>query len=358
MSPYRFVQARNYTKGRTSTIRLIVIHTMEAPIGTKTAENVASWFNGPAAPKASAHYCVDVDSIVQCVQDTDVAWHAPGANAQGIGIELAGKAGMAADDWAKPDAQAVLHNAAVLCAELCAKYSIPLVHLGPADVTIIGASGLTGHVDVSKGFGKSDHWDPGPGFPWTDFLQMVKAALEPETVPDVSLLATPLVPEAQPAPDSGDRLAWVRIVDTGGVAWEVSPLYIGGLSIGEAIKLAADHGCVLPTPDLVDCIWRAADLKVGPLPRTFRQWTYAEMAGPETLKDQAERIRKQIEGKNFRLLAGTHKDVVADPKRPGRVGLYGWHRLNGTPIQPEFYGHALAWKDYSQGLRLVRRAQG
>lgn len=347
MSRYQFVQAKHYSKGRTVPIRLIVIHTMEAPIGLKTAENVASWFGGPAAPQASAHYCVDVDSVVQCVQDGDVAWHAGNVNPQSIGIELAGQAKMTPADWKKPDAQAVLANAAKLCAELVSQYHIPLVRLQASDVTIIGCMGFTGHADVVKGFGKGSHWDPGPGFPWDDFLEQVRSYLEPETVPDVTQR-----PDALPNPDAEDRLAWVRVTDSKGVAWEVAPLYIGGVGIGEAVKLAADHGCVLPSPDLVDCIWKAADLKVAPLPRTFRQWTAAEMAGPETLKDQARRIMKQLEGHTFQLVAGTHKDVVAVD---GRIGLYGWHRLNGTPMQPAFFGHAMAWKDYSQGLRLVRK---
>jgi len=359
MGPYQFVQARNYTKGRTVPIRMIVIHTMESPIGARTAENVASWFGGTAAPKASAHYCVDTDSVVQCVRDTDVAWHAPGANAQGIGIELAGRAAMTAADWQKPDAQAVLTNAAKLCAELATKYAIPLKKLGASDVTIIGAMGFTGHVDVRKGFGKSNHWDPGPAFPWPEFLAMVKDQIEPPTVPDVAQLATvpapPLVHDTNPPPDSEARLSWVRILDSQGVPWEVAPLYVGGVSLGQAVQLAADSGCVLPSPDLVDCIWRAADLKVAPLPRTFRLWNAEEMAGQATLKDQAGRIAKQIEGKTFRLLAGTHKDVVSVD---GRIGLYGWHRLDGTPIQPLFFGHALAWRDYSQGLRMVRLSQG
>ena len=74
-------------------IDLLVIHTMEAPEKPDTAENVAKWFAGSTAPQASAHYCIDADSIVQCVQDRDVAWHAPGANHNGLGFEHAGTAG-------------------------------------------------------------------------------------------------------------------------------------------------------------------------------------------------------------------------------------------------------------------------
>ena len=94
-----FVQARNFTRGRSSRIDVLVIHTMESPEKPETAEDVAHWFAGSTAPQASAHYCIDGDSIVQCVQDSDVAWHAPGANHNGLGFEHAGKAAQTARDW-------------------------------------------------------------------------------------------------------------------------------------------------------------------------------------------------------------------------------------------------------------------
>jgi hypothetical protein len=33
---------------------------------------------------------------------------------------------------------------------------------------------LTGHVEVSRAFGKSDHWDPGDGFPVESFVDRVR----------------------------------------------------------------------------------------------------------------------------------------------------------------------------------------
>jgi hypothetical protein len=144
--------------------------------------------------------------------------------------------------------------------------------------------------------------------------------------------------------------SWVE-VECNGQRWQVAPLYIGPVGIGEAAELAKAHGCELPSPELVDAIWHAADLKVEPLPRQHNG-TVAQMASPEVYMDQARRLEAQLAGRSFRLIAGTHKDVVI---RNGRVGLYGWHRMNGKPIQPFFAGHALSWKDYSQGLRLAKR---
>jgi hypothetical protein len=146
---------------------------------------------------------------------------------------------------------------------------------------------------------------------------------------------------------------FVRLGAADGTQWDVSDMYLAPVSIGEAERIAKEEGCELPTPALVDAIWRTADLKVAPLPRSHNG-TIAQMASPPVYADQAARVLKQIEGQPFALLAGTHKDVVRCP-RTGRLGLYGWHRLDGRVIQPLFTGHAMAWIDYSQGLRLCRR---
>lgn len=145
---------------------------------------------------------------------------------------------------------------------------------------------------------------------------------------------------------------WVR-VEYDGVVFEVAPSYIAPVGIGEAISIAAKAGCILPTPGLVDAIWQAADLRLAPLTRVH-DGTPAQMASEAVYYDQRLRIEKQIAGREFTLLAGTHKDVC---ELDGKVGIYGWHRPSGTPIQDfNTTSHGLWHKDYSQGLRLVRLA--
>ena len=145
---------------------------------------------------------------------------------------------------------------------------------------------------------------------------------------------------------------WVPVHYNGQI-WNVAPSYIAPVGIGEAAQIAEVHGAELPTPGLVDAIWKAADLKLQPLPRQH-DGTAATMASKATFDDQYARIQAQIAGRGYRLLAGTHKDVVRDPVS-GKLGIYGWHQLNGVPIQPFFAGHLESWIDYSQGLRLVQR---
>lgn len=193
----QFVQARNYTPGpRRGKALFVVIHSMESQETSKTAENVASWFAGPSAPKASAHYCVDSDSIVQCVAEDDIAWHAPGVNADGIGIELAGRAAQSREDWLDEYGVRMLDLAAVLVADICSRHDIPAEYVG-AEGLRTKTPGIVGHVDATIAFGKvGGHVDPGPHFPWDYFIERVRAQLaEPGTI------VRPRVPLGRPALD-------------------------------------------------------------------------------------------------------------------------------------------------------------
>src|SRR4029079_716907 len=148
---------------------------MEHPEYPGTAMEVAKWFAGPTAPQASAHYCVDDAQIVGCVHDQDVAWHAPGANSNGLGIEHAGYASQRRDQWLDPYSTACLHLSAELVRGLCAKYAIPTVFLD-ASALLARLRGVTTHAEVSKAWHKTDHTDPGLNFPMDLYLAMVRDA--------------------------------------------------------------------------------------------------------------------------------------------------------------------------------------
>lgn len=170
------IQAKNFTRGRRMPILAIVIHTAECGEHMQAAENVGAFFAGSQAPKASAHYGVDADSVVRYVAEGDEAWHAGPVNPWTIGIELAGKAGQTAEQWEDDYSKATLARAAKLVAGLCSRYSIPIVRPELGEI-MNRASGIYGHADVSKAYGsKGGHWDPGPSFPWQSFLEMVKSA--------------------------------------------------------------------------------------------------------------------------------------------------------------------------------------
>ena len=170
-----FFPAKNFTPTTGRTIDLIVIHDMEYPETPIGAEWCAAFFGGSHAPRASAHYSIDNDSIVQSVRDSDVAWHAPGANHNGIGIEHAGYAKQSRAEWLDDYSRAELALSARLVAKLCSTYGIPLKWLDAAALKVRGARGITGHRDVSQAFGGT-HWDPGPNFPVDVYLALVGAS--------------------------------------------------------------------------------------------------------------------------------------------------------------------------------------
>lgn len=178
------IAARNYTRAARGSVRLICIHSMEAPEKPGTARAVAKWFAGPLAPQASAHYCVDALEVVQCVRDEDVAWAAPGANRDGLHIELAGYASQTAADWSDAYSTAELQRAAKLCAELALKWVIPIQKLTVEQVRDTRTKGFCGHIDVTHAFPKiGTHTDPGANFPWDHFLALVESAMVEITEP-------------------------------------------------------------------------------------------------------------------------------------------------------------------------------
>jgi len=151
--------------------------------GITTAEAVAAWFAGHSGPppRASAHICCDNDSIVRCVRPEHVAWAAPGANHDGYQVELAGRARQTEAEWLDNYSDAMLRLVAPYLARVAERWQIPIRWLSVDEVRD-GERGFCGHAEVSKAFGKSTHWDPGDGFPWEYFLELVMGARHDHTV--------------------------------------------------------------------------------------------------------------------------------------------------------------------------------
>ncbi len=113
----------------------------------------------------------------------------------------------------------------------------------------------------------------------------------------------------------------------------------------------------LPTPPMVDAIWQAAAVRLGPDSIA----PSAAMVTVPVFVDHMRMIRARrgaVGAVPGDLVAGHKKDVVQTPHLdllPGRVAIYGWHRPDGRPIQPLYTGHASSHVDYSHGIRLVSR---
>ncbi len=124
-----------------------------------------------------------------------------------------------------------------------------------------------------------------------------------------------------------------------------------------AQRIADATGCLLPTRKMVDAIHSAAEVKLAPAPiPPSAAMTSVEMFARHNAMVRTQRLAQIISHPPGSLVAGHKKDVVLSNRltnAPGKVAIYGWHKADGKPIQPLYTGHADAWVDYSQCVRLV-----
>jgi N-acetyl-anhydromuramyl-L-alanine amidase AmpD len=157
-------------------IKRVVIHCTVSPTERGGARRIAAYFRSDAAG-GSAHYVVDPYEIVQAVYDSWVAWHAP-PNPNSLGIELCCTlSNKGRKHWGRDDHRLMLRRAARLTAALCLAYDVPIRKIGPVGLRA-GRKGICGHHHVSQAFGQSSHWDPGPYFPWKEFIRMCRHEAE------------------------------------------------------------------------------------------------------------------------------------------------------------------------------------
>ena len=110
-------------------------------------------------------------------------------------------------------------------------------------------------------------------------------------------------------------------------------------------------------PD-IDAIYQQAPRKLSPRPMP----PTAQMTSNPYYIEHHRHIEEQLTSAaptstpTSMLTAGHKKDVVLTPRlaaRRGRVAIYGWHQLDGVPIQPLSTVHSAHYADYSHGIRLV-----
>lgn len=123
-----------------------------------------------------------------------------------------------------------------------------------------------------------------------------------------------------------------------------------------AMVIASEFGFTLPTKKIVDEIFSQSTVRLIPEPLI----PGPNMASNEYFREHDSRIKRQISRLHtFKgLIAGHKKDVVLTPRlsmMPERVAIYGWHRQDGSPIQPLSLAHDSEYVDYSHGVRLVSR---
>lgn len=203
----QFIQAKNFTPCAVRNLDVLTVHVMQAPEKGNTARSTSQFFanqprhktidlhwrpDGKPWSGSSAHICVDATEAIRCVQDNDIAWHAPGVNDTGIGIEHAGFSEQTPAQWADDYSVKMLDRSAWIMAVYCAFRALPIVFLNEGDL-IARKKGITGHVQVTRAFKVGDHWDPGPSFPWQSYLEKIQefAVKLPADLAGVTLVLPP-----------------------------------------------------------------------------------------------------------------------------------------------------------------------
>nr|DAI62752.1 MAG TPA: N-acetylmuramoyl-L-alanine amidase [Caudoviricetes sp.] len=183
-----FIQARHHGGNSNAPITRLVIHATCPDVGYPSASkagravSTAEYF-ASTSRSASAHYVCDIAATVQCLSEEAIGFHAP-PNSHSIGIEICADGGSRAsfekashaytrEQWLSPQVWPAVERAAILARDICRRHHIPVRKLTTAQVKS-GMSGICGHDNVSDAFHQSDHDDPGPYFPWNEFIAAVQ----------------------------------------------------------------------------------------------------------------------------------------------------------------------------------------
>ena len=136
--------------------------------------------------------------------------------------------------------------------------------------------------------------------------------------------------------------------------------FLTPLTPATAQRIADRLNCLLPTSRMVDAIYSAADVKLPPAPiPPSAAMTTVPVFATHNLMVRTQRFAFLEMHPLGSLVAGDKKDLVICPQlvtTSAKVAIYGWHRTNGSPIQPLYLGHSAAYADYSHGVRLVQQS--
>lgn len=183
-------------------IKSIIIHDTEGSYA-----GTISWFKNPDA-QVSAHYVVRSSDghIAQMVDEKNIAWHDACYNTNTVGIEHEGYA-------SKPEqwfTEAMYTESAKLTAYLADKYNVPKEHK---------TGGIQGHGEAPD---CSDHTDPGPGWNWTHYMDLVRTGGAP------MFRGEDLIVDAPDVILSGEvATVTVTVKNTGTAAWDLDATRIG-----------------------------------------------------------------------------------------------------------------------------------
>ena len=157
-----------------SGLRGVCLHTTENAAGTP-AENIANY----QLTSQTGSYHVLVDSTGKRLRENTDDWITWSTGNKGNNILLhlsfVFRAGSSRAQWLAQDK--MLRAGASVVAHWCKTYKWPVRQVG-----VNGLPGITTH-DSTRAWGGTDHWDPGPHFPFDVFLRYVNEHMNPTKNP-------------------------------------------------------------------------------------------------------------------------------------------------------------------------------
>jgi hypothetical protein len=185
---------RYSTAGVSTTKAGVVVHTNEGPDGS--GPSLIAFLgrpgdrpsNGPSGRYGAGYHAVATpDGYVVVADDTAGPYHAPPLNGTWLAIVIPGYARQSRDEWLDAGSRPLIRGTARYIVDSSRRHHFPLERL-TVDQLRAGGRGIVDHNTVSRAFGKTNHWDPGPSFPWDVLFD------------DITAIVTELAPPPPPAP--------------------------------------------------------------------------------------------------------------------------------------------------------------
>ena len=182
----------------------------------------------------------------------------------------------------------------------------------------------------------------------------IRSELLAGNIPEFLRHLQPVVLRAQPGGERHTQITVCVMPDYLALGSDDDFLLIP-MRLETALAVAYRYGFTLPTPKLVDAIYAQSDVHLTPQPLPAS----SAMRSTDYYRHHNELIGEQRTASGIAeglLISGHKKDLVLTNRLWGnleRVAIYGWHRIDGTPIQPLSTVHGWHYADYSHGTRLV-----
>lgn len=160
------IATKNYSSRYGAKVIWVAIHTTE---GIMDANDLGYYWQRITG--GSSHAGCDNKKTVTYVDTQYASWTLLNGNSKSVNMEICGWAKWTRDEWLGPQ-RGRLEQAAQWARQMCDKFGIPKKYIGASGVAR-GESGIIGHIDYTNGAKDGNHWDPGPGFPWDIFIQLV-----------------------------------------------------------------------------------------------------------------------------------------------------------------------------------------